>query len=187
MTVNTAGAGEFVIYREEKIGLTFANIFIHTRIILKYIYRGQSSTQIYGYCEKKMTWTALGGTLRNCAFLTAQAKAILELHLLHTQWSPACPCSQMQLFHRQAAYWMAKDKGPNSASRVRAGLREADRSSAAQGVFWLGPTPFCRIPKIALIKSSRLTGSTLLHIMTATVPAKLPTPVSLLKLKRLKI
>lgn len=73
----------------------------------------------------------------------------------------------------EAAVWMAKDKGPFGASRVRAGLQEADRSSAAQGVFWLEPTPFFRIPKIALIKSSRLTGSTLLHVMTATVPARL--------------
>lgn len=96
--VNTAGAAEFVIYREEKIGLTFTNIFIHTRILLKYIYRGQSSVLIHGYCEKRRKQAALGGTLRNCAFVTAQAKAILEFHLLHTQWSPACPSSWRQLF-----------------------------------------------------------------------------------------
>lgn len=120
-----------------------------------------------------MRQTALGGTLRNRAFVTAQAKAILQFHLLHTQWSPACLSSGMWLFHRQAAHWMAKDKGPCSASRVRAGLWEADRSSAAQAAFWLWPTPFFRIPKIALIKSSRLTGNTLLHVVTATVPARL--------------
>lgn len=47
MTVNTAGIAVLVIDREKNIQLTFANMFTSTRILLKYIYRGQSSIQIH--------------------------------------------------------------------------------------------------------------------------------------------
>lgn len=173
MIVNTAGAAEFVIYREEKIGLTFTNIFIHTRILLKYIYRGHISIQIHGYREKKDETNCIGKHFEKPCLCDCAGKGHPAIPFAPHKRSPACPRSGVRLFHRQAAHWMAKDRGPCGASRVRAGLWEADTSSAALGAFWLWPAPFFRIPKIALIKSSRLAGNTLLHVVTATVPARL--------------
>lgn len=46
-----------------------------------------------------MKQTALGGTLRSCAFVAAQAEAVLGLHWLLAQRAPAIPSSGMQLFH----------------------------------------------------------------------------------------
>lgn len=74
-------------------------------------------------CENKTKQAGLWHTLRNCIFATAQAEAILHslcpAHsgLQHAQsW-------RMQLFHKQAAHWVAKDQ--EARSTVPAGSRQA--------------------------------------------------------------